>query len=148
MLIEELVKKYTNLNSKGIRKYNFDPKEGKLIWSGKKINSKHIMLNKKMNLLKTRISIKDGGNKVILKKGNSYITINSKPFSGTLKVLTSKGLTLNQCLKKCKYLIKFIAIKHWLKDDIASDTPTLKNYQKYSEFKSYQIYKNYFIINL
>ena len=148
MLIEDLVKKYTTVNSKGVRKYKYDPKEGELLWRGKKISGNHIMLPKKMNLLKTRISKKDGGDKIILKKGISFITINSKPFNATLKVIAPKGLTLNQCLKKCKYLIQFIAMKHWIKDDIGSDTPTLKNYQKLSEFKSYQVYKNYFIVNV
>ena len=148
MKIEELVKKFTYVNSKGIRLYKFDSKEGELIWRGKKVRGNHVLLKQKMNLLKTKISKKDGGDKIILKKGVCFISINTKPYNATVKVLAPKGLTLNQCLKKCKYLIQFIAMKHWIKDDIGSDTPTLKNYQKLSEFKSYQVSKNYFIINV
>ena len=148
MKIEELVKKFTYVNSKGIRLYKFDSKEGELIWRGKKVRGNHVLLKQKMNLLKTKISKKDGGDKIILKKGVCFISINTKPYNATVKVLAPKGLTLNQCLKKSKYLIQFIAMKHWIKDDIGSDTPTLKNYQKLSEFKSYQVSKNYFIINV
>ncbi len=65
----------------------------------------------------------------------------------TLKISTPKGLTLNQCLEKCNYLMKFIIIDDYLWDGVRG-TENVEDYLKKSTFKSYQVYKNYFIINV
>jgi len=152
MSLDDFVKKMT-IFKKGKLVYKFDPKKGELIWRGKKVRGNRVMLKKKMNFLKTTIPKKDGGDKIILKKGVCFITINLKhhrvSFNATIKLDAPNGLTLNQCLKKCKYLLQFIAVKHWRKlQSIGSDYHSTKEYKRMSEFDSYQVYQNYFIINI
>lgn len=152
MLLDDFVKKMTYRKNKKLE-YKFDPKHGQLIWRGKNSSSKPVLLKQKMNFLRTRLSKKDGGDKVILPPGTCFVTINNKwfhtSFNATIKVEAPKGMTLNQCLKKCKYLIQFIAVKHWMKmKTIGSDTPTIKEYHRIHQFEDYQVDKNYFILNV
>jgi hypothetical protein len=147
MKIKELVEKYTKKDSKG----SHSPKvDGKLLWQGKKVSGNRKMLKKELNLLKPKVSKQDGGDEIILTTKISYIVINVvNQFMGncTLKLSTPKGLTLNQCLEKCNYLMKFIIINDYLWDGVQG-TENFEDYLKKSKFKSYQVYRNYFIINV
>ena len=123
--------------------------DGKLLWQGKKVSSGRKMLKKEINLLKPKLLKKDGGDDIILTTKTSLIVVHSKLLDNkcTLKISTPNGLTLNQCLEKCNYLMKFITINAWLWDEIdAKDT--YEDYLKKSKSKSYQVYRNYFIIRV
>jgi hypothetical protein len=146
MKIKDLVKKYSKRDSKG----SHSPKvDGKLLWFGKKVSGGRKMLKKELNLLKPNVSNQDGGDEIILTAKTSLIVVHSKLLDNkcTLKISTPKGLTLNQCLEKCNYLMKFIAINAWLWDAI-DGKDKYEDYLKKSKFKSYQVYRNYFIINV
>ena len=147
MKIKELVEKYTKKDSKGSRSQKVD---GKLLWHHKKVSGNRKMLKKELNLLKPKLLKKDGGDEIILTTKISYIVINvvnQSMNNCTLKISTPKGLTLNQCLEKCNYLMKFIIIDDYLWDGVRG-TENVEDYLKKSTFKSYQVYKNYFIINV
>tara|TARA_B100000963_G_C22580997_1_gene650826 strand:+ start:677 stop:1132 length:456 start_codon:yes stop_codon:yes gene_type:complete len=151
MKFKDLVNKYSFIDSKGYRqpKLKKDLKE-KLIWKGKKITGSRTMLKKEINLLKPKVTSKDGGNEYILDTKISYIVINTKyiTYSNcTLKLSTPKGLTLNECLDKCNYLMKFILINEWIFDAI-DVKENINDHLKKLKIKSYQKYRNYFIINL
>lgn len=150
MLLQTFLKEMT-YRKNGAVHFKFDPAEGELSWRGKKATGAPVMLKTPMTLSKTKVSKLDDGNRVVLtnlKNDTAYITVNTGGFNATIKVSHQKEMTLNQCIRKCAYLIRFIAAKQWWHIGFGSDTPTIKEFIRLHVLNSYRVNGPYFIIDL
>jgi hypothetical protein len=137
MKIKDIMKKYINIVGKK-----------KLQWGNKKYKGKRTYLEKPITLLKPKLSKKNGGDDIILDTKLTFIVVRHSKFTGcTDKWSTPKGITLNKCLEHCAEQLKYILVNAVLWDEIDEDEK-VEDHLKNAVIKSYQIYRNYFIISI